>query len=35
MNNYEPPFTITPKILNLVSEISTEVAKFEILCSKG
>ena len=31
MNNYEPPFTITPKILNFVSEISAEVAKLEIL----
>ena len=29
--SYEPPFTITPKILDLVSEISAEVAKLEIL----
>lgn len=31
---YQPPFTITSKILNLVSKISTEVAKLEILGSK-
>ena len=29
--NYIPPFTITPKILDLVSEISAIVAKLEIL----
>lgn len=28
---YQPPFTITAKILNLVSEISAEVAKLEML----
>ena len=31
MNNYTPPFTITPKVLDIVSEISAEVAKLEIL----
>ena len=31
MNNYTPPFTITPKILDLVSEISAKVAKLEII----
>ena len=28
---YQPPFSITSKVLNLVSEISAEVAKLEIL----
>jgi len=31
MSMYEPPYTITPKILNLVSEISEVVTKLEIL----
>jgi len=30
MNSYEPPFTITPKILNLVSEITEVVTKLQI-----
>jgi len=32
--HYQPPYTITPKIVNLVSEISAEVAKLEILAPK-
>jgi len=31
MNQYKPPFTITPKILNLVSQITEAVTKLEIL----
>jgi len=35
MNNYTPPFTITPKILNLVSSITEIVTKLEILEPKS
>ena len=31
MNTYQPPFTITPKILDLVSQISEAVTKLEFL----
>lgn len=35
MNLYKPPFTITPKILNLVSEITEVVTKLEFLEPKS
>lgn len=35
MNLYKPPFTITPKILNLVSEITEVVTKLEFLVPKS
>lgn len=35
MSNYEPPFTITPKVLDLVSKITESVTKLELFEQKS